>query len=431
MPEQKNFTAHVAPRRPKRPILGPDNPETVAIEAIKRVEKAINEKFGIELQAGIELEYGVFIPPGAKSYPTALRRKPKILREDYTPSGHRRSRRDPFFPNSPSVAYSYPENTVNRSNGDEAELVHEHETVLSHHGLHRGLRTPDGQVPYRTIPMGEGRLVQLARETEALRRTIAYPQTTLHPDATRSKAGSHRLEQFNRDFPYRVTDAYAANILGMHVNISMWDAKQKSRKNITSLLQKVTSSGPKHEENLNVLSAIQMRIWQAAEHILLSTEASKQRKNIYGSHDALWFFEGNNHNTTHIEYQLPPASANPYYAALISLVATYELLEAVDYKSGRPINTRALDALAQSKTIAWNEREASLTEVQRVFFAPNNRFREVLNTIQPQLGDRLVEAIKRYPPGQEKTREEAGIISLSECFEAVDRDEQARDERTR
>lgn len=228
------------------------------------------------------------------------------------------------------------------------------------------------------------------------------------------------LERLNRKFPHRITDAVGQDMLGMHFNISLWDHSRQYHRNLLWPLRSLVDYGSKGDEYSNLLTAIQMSVWQAAEHLLLPTEDSRKRQCSHGTHAALCNMQGHDNETARIEYRCPPASANPYYAALMSLVAVYDLLDTLQYKKGRDIDKHALEAALKHTPADWNEQRVSFTEIERVFFAPGNRFRVVLNTIQSGLGDRFTEAVRHHPPGTEKTKAEAGIISRHECFEALE-----------
>ena len=101
--------------------------------------------------------------------------------------------------------------------------------------------------------------------------------------------------------------------------------------------------------------------------------------------------------SSYLENKIAGASSNPYYAVMLNLAGIYTGLSAQE----------TIEQRHSSQDYA-NLSSAELTEA----FQNGHKLRDVLNELEPGLGQRFYAAIDKCPPGQEKTAQEKATSAV-------------------
>lgn len=416
-----------------------ENPEAVAKEAIRVLEKALKEEFGVDLHIGAELEFEVQIPPHlhppkpggtfnplqgeGRSFKRQYRKSGQPLPSDtsYTPAGKKESVfytidlpdrvspgtlkahdvSDAVFPRSPIVAYTY----------HEEELPHEgwhnYEAVISHEAMDE-------------IPFGEDRGLYLARCIEATRKTIAHtpPERrafAIDPLGKKKESDDPEhnawLARMAHGIQERNTSGFGPFCThGMHLNVTLdidgvpYFGKQ--------------AYGQPRQERQNALIRGMSEIFNENAYLLHASAPSlvraMQRREQTGNTGIQM------KKKERLEITRAPTDANPYYATMLALAGVYYTLH--DYRFDqntqvfhRQEKTLYVNSINEPNKLIYNhmldyKHSINLeTKMKEVFFDKHRLLEKTLNGLEPELGARFMDAIKRMPPGQEKTEQQAGI----------------------
>ena len=417
-----------------------ENPEAVAKEAIRVLEKALKEEFGVDAHVGAELEFEIYIPPGlqppkhggafnplqgeGRNFKRRYRHPGHSPPSDtsYTPAGKKESLyytidlpdhaasgslkahdvSDALFPRSPIIAYTYHEENLPNENW------HTYEAVISHEAVD-------------DIPFGKERGLFLARSIEAARRTVAYTppeRTAFAVDPLRKKKESddpeHNvwLSKMAHGITERNTSGFGPFCThGMHLNVTL---------DIEGLpfFSEVAYGQPKKERQ-NALIRGMSEIFNENAYLLHSDDSSLRRAMERREQKGTL---GITMKGERLEIARPPADANPYYATMLALAGMYYTLH--EYKFDREAwvfpaaeNTAPMcNSNDKGAKLMYDQgqnysNESSLeADMKANFFDKHRLLEHTLNGLKPELGCRFMTAIERTPPGQEKTAQQAGIV---------------------
>lgn len=403
-----------------------DNPEAIAKHAILVLEKGLLEHFGVEVHSGIELECSYRFPKALQQQlvndvkPSEPRVKHNFLhgekRHVFTPAGKRQGSHDPndshdltvnltgmgiaeptdrpvyqrddamftqlpvtdcLFPDSSWISHTYCED-VPMENGWS-----QYEHVISHQG------------PQEDITFGEGRMLKLARATEALRKTVAST-----PKERRNFAKQPLHNQWLNHVANAITERSTEAISptghpqGMHINFSL------TRKGKALL---------RFKEEREAFERPLGDMVRENEYLMLPSEQAYQRsktrenQHVYGAHES---------NTPYLEITSPSSESNPYYAMLVTLAGIYYALgdRGFDKQSGKFEATHQAAALYPNPK-GRKEFASFADRAPDRFFDGHYLLPQLLNHLEPELGNQFFDAIERVPPGKEKPRYQAGIAS--------------------
>lgn len=407
-------------RASRAPLKEAENPEIIAKHAIRVLERAIHQQFGIDVHAGAELECSYRIPPSLHEQ-LSLHKHPgcDLLNgkktSNYTSARKQRRSNDPakqrlltvslvglglqkpggpevamipisdsLFPDSSWIAYSYKED---RAVSKDGWVLYEH--VITH------------RAPHSTRPAGE-RMVTLSRAIEALRKTIASTPADRHHFA-KDPIHSAWIEHVAHHVSERSTRARGPDysINGLHLNISL----TYQGKNLFT--QSKTQAAMRHMLNEFIAPLI-----HEENFLLLSSPAALSRSFKRSGTGGI-----NLEPSSRMEIRTPSAESNPYYTSLIALAAIYRGLKEMKYSSelgqfAEPDISGCISHVSPD----FSSPKAHLLNAEERFFHPHNILKETLNQLEPELGERFVSAIKQTPPGCEKSRKEAGIVGPERSF---------------
>lgn len=409
-----------------------ENPEALAKKAIVALERALREEFGVDMQVGAELEYEVRVPPDLLVTKKIKEMNNPLQVHPHAPDAQERAAgtpaltvpdvasapdstktiqvRDPLFPESGLVSYSYHE--ADRPGGG----WHVYETIVPHDGKQNA------------VAFGDGRMNGLARIIEALRKTVAHTP----PSRTRfAEDPDHNawLGRMAHGITERSTTALGPHpddpsiVHGMHINLSFsCDGTP------------FFTGHPDAEAGMGKARALQRGMAEAFNenaYLLHGTPESLQRA-CYGMHDfehqgvrGMSIHKDEHRAPVYLEVRRPPSDANPYYAAMVTLLGVYHTLKDYGFdratqafaqtEKTRPFTSNPIPGAPHPDTPLYPEsfrRHLDLAGKMKAQFTDKHRLLErTLNTLEPDLGSRFMAAVERTPPGAEKTREQAGIRS--------------------
>ena len=350
-----------------------ENPEALAKHAIAVLEQRLYSDFGIKVRLGAELEF-TLLPRHDKALgikqisPIKFGvKRDDIHKSGFTPAVHRAKQQsarvasdkasptkliteitDPFFPDSPYVAYSYEELFRNK-----------YESVISHEARHD------------TLPPDGSRALTFARSIEALRNTIA---TSNQPARRLAKDPAHHelLAPIARDWQ-PAFDGYLQPVddddrcHGLHINLSLVNSDDKP------LLYHMGGS----------MAARMQMIFGDGNHMLLPDDASISREVERDPENNTNQCVYERAKQSYLEIRRPAANSNPYYATMLSLLGVYHYMAKLPAPSRLAIDKPTHDAFAKR------------------FFSPDNMVINTLNQLEPELGSRMRNAIECHPPGTE------------------------------
>ena len=361
-----------------------DEPVALAKHAIKLLEARIATEFDLDLPMGAELEFSVL----PKDQHAARDPRYYGVRDsagkvgNHSASAFRFAKHtDPWFPESRRVAYSYREEPKD----DSWDML---EVVLTHRPAGKdGVAAPQDAL-------------MLAREVEALRYQ-------LHDPAPGHKAHRMVMDRW-QDFRHRNLDAmsFAAsvpgtlNTNGMHLNVSFIDrttglnALEQTRPYPKAFVE-MMQHGLGHfvRDNLYLVSHGPRSI----DRLGLRVKAL----------DGVACHVGNRKDRNYIENAVFPADANPYYAMMLQLAGIYGALKDSGFHHD-PDSQRyhiTNDAMQgeqheeSPRRMFRDETVASLKER----YESSTQLRDILNSMEPTLGDRFADAIAKKAPGLERS----------------------------
>lgn len=413
--------------------LPENNPETIAKHAILVLEKALQEDFGVEVHAGVELECSYRIPE-------ALERKlinnqtlqnqqnhdgetapfveynhlhGKRYDNSYLPAADRKVSGDAFDTheiaiNLTQLDITSPNNQpIENQNGDAITHLAVTDSIFPDsrwiaQSYCEVSKDPDGwtqyehvishKAPHDKIPFGEGRMLVLAKVTEALRRTIA---TTSPEQKTFAKDPLHNawLNRIAHAIIERSTESMSpmGGPQGLHINISL----TRNNRNIMRFPEQGDALVPDLCDML-----------RENDYLLLPSEKSRER-HAQRHQDAMV-----NNCDTYLEITQPAMESNPYYSMMLTLAAVYHSLaqQGFSKETGKFDHPEEMEpAYAAPKNKA--EMESFVNTAPGRFFHGYRLLGDLLDTLEPSLGSRFEEAIKQTPPGHEKSPLAAGIVS--------------------
>lgn len=378
-----------------------DNPEQIAKHVIRVLEQALRDEFGVNLYAGVELEYEVKIPqalrfgkhgdenpfqmqkPGrGDELPAHYKVDTKLLQVPDTAAAGTTHLpvREVLFPESPAVCYSYLE-------GAGQHGWFHYETVLSHLGVQN------------KTPFGEGRMNVLARATEALRKTIAHtpPQRTQFAQDAQHNAW---LADQAHGITERNTSGFGPHFShGMHVNVSFETGGG------TFLSPALPDTEQAVRER--TLQRGLVDIFNEGAYLLHGTDASLARAEMWrvqDGHNGVEFKDG-----AYAEICRPSADSNPYYALMLTLLGVYHTLKDFEFDPASGNFAKKVWAVPEAYPHALDYEEGLRQQMKECFMDGPRLLERTLNTLEPELGSRFMDAIERIPPGKEKSLQKAGI----------------------
>lgn len=335
-------------------------------EAINLLETKIYEEFGYNVRMGAEFEYLVEcnsdLPHEMQYNPLGLKNALDVKHLSYVPSEEQElsCNRDPLFPKSPYVTYSY------------RELKHTHpyylcESVISHEANY-GPMDP---------AQNNGTLTRMSRLGDVI---SSLRNTVLNGDG-----GSKR--DFRRHYVDKVSckayDTASNTKSDLHLNVSLVDAKDGWILNhsfyntIVPFLARASADGMKligtdenHHERYKK---------KGGDHYNLDEELC-----VADPRDNKRFTE------SWIENRLPAADSDPHLSILVTLVGIYRGLEW--RRDGEGI-------IPYEERLAVNKKLTALTnEAEERFNAEDNVVRATLNMIDPtqHLGDRIFDHVREH-----------------------------------
>jgi hypothetical protein len=383
-----------------------DHPEGLAKHAIRLLERQIHREFGAVLRLGAEVEYSL-VPRHpdavgieqrkpihiesekdqlqARGFAPAIRqeadqntrfssRKPETshygahLDIDLTRQHHAlnddadiprpwhegttrlTNLRDPIFPDSHYIAYSYDEFTPGM-----------HEAVISHEGRHDSL-PPDGR-----------RALTFARSIAALRSTMsdcADLNRRFARDAEHNALLAEAARDWSVNFAPALPHRNSVDTQGLHINLTVHK-----------------ENGERLGKQQRLLAPLQTMFSDGAYLLLTNALAfmRESERKLDSIPDQCARMKDGATTNDHIEICRPASDSNAYYATLLTLLGVYDGLK----HPARPPHENPLFAHNEA---AYKER----------FHAENNRVIAALNALEPNLGARFRTAIAKYPPGTEQ-----------------------------
>ena len=364
-----------------------ESPEAIAKHAIAVLEKRLWDKHGQYLRYGCELEWSFLPKPGRRTTlcrPILMDIKDKVhddLTEDqiFVPAKRRVHKkqvrylpahendwvvgvREPLFPDSPYVSYSYQED------------ARKHETIISHEGTHDRLSA--GR-----------RGLTFARAIEALQHTLTTTETR-RPPLSKDEWMEATLRNLESDWriimPAKSSKAQGNVTHGMHINISVHSKSNSTTPDEEPWQRHYTDGLAKaYNEGLWLLNGSKSALRRTQER----EEHSHQ---IY---DGIHVRAGD-----YTEIKLPPADGNPYYATLLALVGILHA-HAIEQSEagGKYFAIPRLDRNTyQEDTFKLGPRN-----IQKRFMHGERVIINTLNESEPGLGDRFARALTHTPPGHE------------------------------
>lgn len=294
------------------PIPHPSaHPEAVAIHAIRVLDAALRERFGVRVPIGAELEFTVHFKPDAPAMQGNARDPLQLQAKLF-------SNRNNLFPHSKFVQYCYLEGGESPAYGGQG-AIRQYEAVTDH-------RHP---LPPDRLPRA---LNQLRHELRTQLSTRGKPKRDTPPSAARidqihaARTHSHAWAATNLD-DLRFDSGQGAPIInGLHLNFSLVD---------TATGDNLLSGA---DERSQQLIACSRAIFADPDHLLFHTNWQEMRRRATGGPDVqLRSTENSNglatalgvpwrNETAYIENKTPGADCNMHYAVLMQLAAVYEAL---------------------------------------------------------------------------------------------------------
>lgn len=356
-----------------------DEPIALAKHAIKLLEEHIKRDYGATVLMGAEQEFSAFTDTvnDGKSNPygmddmkaNAYGGTASIARALYL--------RDKHFPNSRRVNRTYREQAYNNN-------WHKFEVVLSHIPANA-----DGSEAPRSPSI-------LARSVEALRSQLKRTDLKHHGISAKVPLGKDGSQSVYFDPSIdNVTN-------GFNLNISLLDSDGKSMFNKPSGVADPHSGiqgkcmreiSAIHDENLYLLGhdTSSIRRWSNrfgfhSPRVPITFQVVPRENKTRGTDSA-----------SYLENKIASASSNPYYAVMLNLAGIYSGLNAQE--------------TTPQRYSAQDYANLSSTKLKQTF-QNGTKLRDVLNQLEPGLGERFYEAVKKCPPGQEKTAQEKAPSSV-------------------
>lgn len=381
-------------------FVATEHPRDLARHAIRLLEQQLYKKFSVTLTMGAELEFSLFPCVNTNhghaihyekrrgeqkldKYAPANRKTPWQNADFYIPGikrMHMPNIRDPLFPESPIICYSYME-----------EEEGKYEAVLSHKA-HCNHEYPNGN-----------RALLFARSIEATQHTILH--SDVHKGRYAANERHHGILQRLAQKWQPTLDAYCGECPndyeerthGLHLNITL-KSKGRDVPNQFYLAEKALRFG------------IGGTMTEGA-YLLLAEPTCEMRlkERIFGNAGAHHTYiksrvtegdNGDHHTATCIELQSPAATSDPYYAVMMALAGIYYTLAQGRFDSQKGVlrETSALQQYAKYRPSNVNPNYA------KRFFRGEQRIVSILNQLGPAseteeaLGDRFKAAIIAHPP---------------------------------
>lgn len=366
------------------------NARAVAKEAIALLEKHIHDEFGVTVKMGAELEFAVGLHQKNPYFyyhtnpAFKLREKDAVVKAGADPSLIRdETEKCPQFPDSTRVAYGYLDENGISEHWDTVEFILSHEPCDSQ-GL--PIKRP---------------MAALAREIDALIKQVCQPARGYKnpPTSFDHHEGALHWQRFHRDEVKEIrAQSYLAEenmAFGLHLNFSLWDQDGKSW-NLRS----------DHREFANQMHESTCRIF--AENMALLAETYNARTRIKRQyHDgSLPAFEHHfvgNTSRGYYENKICGIDADPYFAVMLQLAAIYEGLD--EFRVSQPKPVDEAEPIVHKE--AYASRRLSMAtmmdaQTHKEDFANMryNKLPHILNSLQPQLGSRFIEAFTHKEVGQ-------------------------------
>lgn len=326
-----------------------EDPEALAKHAIKLLEKRLAEEYGVKVQMGVELEYSLFMKPDAPG----LMNSPSAITDDPLRLGTYGDQR--LFRLSRFVAYGYREGA---GYSDATKSICRYEMVTDH----------THPIPLHLLP----------RSIDMLRKELASGgNRMMKADGTLNDPPiTTKITKWNITHPRRIRQAkwYNANVTdvrfdsqeegkitnGLHLNFSLVDLKTGN-----AILKSM-------DPLMTALVDTTNRYFTEQERLFKETPEQSFRADIRGKkkaypHVAIRSTDMEQKSPLteqgmpcYLENKTPPADCNTYYAVLTQLAAI-------------------CDAVAQSHG------------------QPASNLKEVMNSLEPALGDRFKKAERAHP----------------------------------
>lgn len=366
-----------------------ENPEALAKLAIAKLERHLLSTHGIVVPMGIELEFSCQYPDRLKKQRRRSGENPYGLdkvENDYVPRYKRKTiHGKQFYRHSPSVASMY-----NESGYLVAPQLDKNEIVFSHLGAFG--------------PSDKPRLHNLAQAvhhewSKFIGERFPCPTTSrFNPSLLKYPFPLGYFE--NATFTPYVSGHDSdgdpeGHTHGMHVNISFTHYG-------VPLLPNVDSN------EISVLCGVYGEIYSNLINqtlwVLAPSPSSYERWKEREVDIPIWEIKN---KVGRIENKLPGADCNPYYAVLMSLAATTILFDTYGAETVTLFAHSNLDADDEKlwRSLCRKHPELfqmpdSLVEAEAAFRS-ETILRNLLNGVEPRLGDRLHLALLQTPPGKE------------------------------
>jgi hypothetical protein len=342
-----------------------DPPIALAKEAIVLLEQRMKTEFGVRPQFGAELE---FATQSRIKMPLKIKRPENIksARRPIASIQQTKHKRDPVFPNSPVVAYTYIELCADSGWGTW-------EVLLTHQPV-RG----DGTVR----PSGG---LEIARAIEALKFQLCHPKSG-YKNGWRSVAVTKWQDFLEKADSKAVIQGSISDYttLGLHLNGNLVD------------IQNGVSLSMGDGNYLQYLLHGLKQQFVESHYLLGTSDPSIQR--MHSRAYNLSFLNGCNR---YIENTLPHADSNPYYVAMLELAGIYRGLYA--HRAGAQQADSALEANESSKKKECDNRATATAKTLKSQFEQSHLLRDTLNDLRTGLGDEFYAAIEKLPPGKEQS----------------------------
>lgn len=374
------------------PSLRDDPPVALAKHAIALLEAHIREQYGLKLHMGAELEFAVKADPASlddHEQPYGLQRSldAKKRGRNHTASAARPpALRDGFFPDSRRVTFCYLEEQVDT----QWDVL---EAVLTHRPAEA-----DG-TPIARDAQG------LAREIEALRGQLRQPaHGYLDPQNTpTSVADAQRIRAGLLDYCDQPSlPGYLSHPItcGLHLNTSLTDRRGRDPFSYNRFLDEHgTAITP-----LSFLLAHQtQRIFHDHLYLLGESPEAQNRYSRRATHPYELLVKPKENSFSYLENRICANNANPYYAVMLQLAGIAQGLAL----SGLPDGAISEDAykhyMQESRALAFTSPRTLPAQGLRKRFENATGLRELLDQLEPGLGDRFYAQIARHPPGTERS----------------------------
>lgn len=342
------------------------SPTALAKHAISVLEKRLADAFGVTVLMGAELEFIAQTRSVSEHRDrewlglVAVNGKERNYRASVSQPS---AQKDAWFPQSRRISFSYRELKVN-------DGWQHGEVVLTHQPADRSgkLLSPSALTLAACIEGTRHQLTHMPLGHKPGRGNLEAEMHHAYWQAQRAQA--MKAVRFDACVP----EASAQS--GLHLNASVVDARGRElftngslAANVAEHIRRLT------DDHLYLLASSPMSLqrWRRQfghEHIATSYVCPVK------------YSEG---DVAYLENRIPGADSNAYYSVLLELAGIYSALE----KRYEPLPGEALDY----RTVT--------ADTVRQRFGRSSSLRNVLNAVEPGLGDRFYDAVARMPPNIE------------------------------